>query len=129
MSCTTHPNLKVLLDDISPIFGVELQLLEAASNPLESFNISAPKAPKADKVHGLGSLSWIHKSCVSNVVSSVSVDAAECACWGVDILPPPPTPDLFVPRNFFHVYRRSVKEKKTVKWIERSAKRNQDNFT
>lgn len=99
--------MKVFPDDVSPIFGVELQLFEAASNPLDSFNISAPKAPKADKVHGFGSVSWIHKSCVSKVVSSVSVEAAECACWGVVILLPVLPPDLLAPRSFFHVYRRS----------------------
>lgn len=104
----TYRSLKVFLGDMSLD---ELQLFDAASSPLDSFNISAPNCPNADMVQGLGSLSWIHSSCVSRVVSSVSVDAAEWACWGVEILLPPLLELLRVAfKRRRHVHRRSGKE-------------------
>lgn len=79
---------------------------DAASNPRESLSISAPNWPRADIVHGVGSVSCIQSSWVSMVVSSVSVEAPEWwPCWGVTGFPV-----VFVAfSNFLQVHRRSVK--------------------
>lgn len=81
---------------------IVVEFVTASCKPLDNFNISAPNCPKADIVQGAGSLSCIHNSCVSIVVNSVSVEAAEWACWGVVGLP------LVAFSNLRHVQRRSV---------------------
>lgn len=75
----TYPNFRFIL--LVGLFFVFDAWMDAASNPLESFSISAPNCPNADMVQGVGSGSWIHNSCVSIVVNSVSVEAAEWAAW------------------------------------------------
>lgn len=95
----------------------------AASSPRESLSISAPNCPKADMVHG-ESVSCNHSSCVSMVVSSVSVEAAEHPPTP-PLPPPPPPPPLWwwcwgvvgplgarvTLNNLRHVHLRSVNKK------------------
>lgn len=98
----TYPSLRfILLVELVFAFAA---WVDAASNPLESFSISAPNCPSADMVHGVGSDSWIHNSWVSMVVKSVSVEAAEWAAWtGVDCF------DRVAVNSFFQVHLLSVK--------------------
>jgi hypothetical protein len=70
-----------------PAGGVDRPIAAAAatlSSPRDSRSISAPKWWSAVMVEGVGSgmlESGSHSSCVSSVVSSVSVEAAEWASW------------------------------------------------
>lgn len=100
----THPSLRFIL--LVGLFFALAAWVDAASNPLESLSISAPNCPSADIVHGVGSDSWIHSSCVSMVVKSVSVEAAEWAAWtGVDCF------DRVAVSSFLHVHLLSVNVK------------------
>lgn len=100
----THPSLRFIL--LVGLFFALAAWVDAASNPLESLSISAPNCPSADIVHGVGSDSWIHSSCVSMVVKSVSVEAAEWAAWtGVDCF------DRVAISSFLQVHLLSVKTK------------------
>lgn len=57
------------------------------SKPRDSLSISAPNARNAAIADGGGSLSGSQRSWVSNVVGSVSFDAAEVGC-GISLLAP-----------------------------------------
>lgn len=81
------------------------------SNPLDNFNISAPKTWSAVIVALVASwtlVSGSHNSWFSKVVKSVSVEAFEC-CWWIKFCGVAHTEDFsFVSTNFLQVHLLSI---------------------